>query len=79
MPTNQVAKMKRISAPELSEDQKHIEAYANAKTGRGRCFLRAICERMGFDSLGYRSLEGLLEAIGIDREKVCAYCWNGKD
>ncbi len=30
--------------------------------------LRAICEKLGFDSLGYQSLDGLLEAIGIDRE-----------
>ena len=27
---------------------------------------------------GYQSLEGLLEAIGLDRDKVCTYCWNGK-
>ena len=30
-------------------------------------------------SLGYQSLEGLLEAIGIDKEKVCTYCWTGKE
>ena len=21
----------------------------------------------------------MLEAIGIDRDKVCTYCWNGKE
>lgn len=40
--------------------------------------LRSICEKLGFDSLGYQSLDGLLDAIGIDRDKVCTYCWNGK-
>ena len=25
------------------------------------------------------ALEGLLEAIGLDRDKVCTYCWNGKE
>ena len=35
--------------------------------------------RGGFDSLGYQSLDGLLEAIGIDRDKICTYCWNGKE
>ena len=34
---------------------------------------------MGFDSLRYQSLEGHLEAIGIDPSKVCTYCWNGKE
>ena len=22
---------------------------------------------------------GLLEAIGLDKDKVCTYCWNGKE
>ena len=38
-----------------------------------------ICEKFGFTSLGYQSLDGLLEAIGLDRDKVCTYCWNGRE
>ena len=38
-----------------------------------------ICEKFGFDSLGYQSLEGLLESIGLDRDKVCTYCWTGRE
>ena len=38
-----------------------------------------ICEKFGFTSLGYQSLEGLLEAIGIDRDQICTYCWTGKE
>jgi amidophosphoribosyltransferase len=30
------------------------------------------------DSLGYLSLEGMLEAIGIDQESSCTACWRGK-
>ena len=48
-------------------------------TERGQCMLKAICEKLGFDSLGYQSLDGLLESIGLDRDKVCTYCWNGKE
>ncbi len=57
----------------------HLEEYADAATERGQCLLKAICKKLGFDSLGYQSLDGLLEAIGIDREKVCTYCWTGKE
>ena len=57
----------------------HLEEYADATTERGQCMLRSICEEMGFDSLSYQSLDGMLEAIGIDRSKVCTYCWNGKE
>ena len=59
--------------------QKHVDEYADASTQRGQCMLKAICEKFGFDSLGYQSLDGLLEAIGIDKDKVCTYCWSGKE
>ena len=64
---------------EGDEGQKHLDEYADASTERGQCLLRSICQEMGFDSLGYQSIEGLLEAIGIDRSKICTYCWTGKE
>ena len=57
----------------------HLSEYADNTTERGRCMLKTICEQLGFDSLGYQSLTGMLEAIGIDPEKVCTYCWTGKE
>ncbi len=68
-----------IQELEGDEGQKHIEEYADSKTERGQCMLRSICRKFGFDSLGYQSLEGVLEAIGIDKEKICTYCWNGEE
>ena len=68
-----------IQELEGDEGQQHLEEYADAKTERAQCLLKTICEKFGFDSLGYQSLEGLLEAIGLDRDKVCTYCWTGKE
>lgn len=68
-----------IQELEGDEGQNHLEEYADASTERGSCMLKAICEKMGFDSLGYQSLDGLLEAIGLDRSKICTYCWTGKE
>ncbi len=53
--------------------------YADSRTERGKCLLHEICAQFGFDSLSYQSLDGLLEAIGLDRDKVCTYCWTGKE
>ena len=64
---------------EGDEGQKHLAEYADCHSERGKCMLRSICEKFGFDSLEYQSLDGLLEAIGIDRNKVCTYCWTGKE
>lgn len=64
---------------EGDEGQKHLDEYADASTQRGQCLLKSICEKLGFDSLGYQSLDGLLEAIGIDKDKICTYCWTGRE
>ena len=68
-----------IQELEGDEGQKHLEEYADNTTERGKCLLKTICDKFGFDSLGYQSLDGVLEAIGLDRDKVCTYCWNGKE
>ena len=67
-----------IQELEGDEGQKHLEEYSDVHTERGQCLRQAIAKQLGFDSLEYQSLEGLLEAIGIDPERICTYCWNGK-
>lgn len=62
---------------EGDEGQQHLDEYADSSTERGKCLLRTICEDMGFASLGYQSLQGMIESIGIDPEKICTYCWDG--
>ena len=57
----------------------YIDEYIDPSTERGKCLVKTICDAMGFDSLNYQSLDGMLEAIGIDRNKICTYCWNGKE
>ncbi|MDO4961421.1 MAG: amidophosphoribosyltransferase [Eubacteriales bacterium] len=68
-----------IQEIEGDEGQKHLDEYADSSTERGKCMLKTICDKLGFDSLGYQSLDGLLEAIGLDRDKVCTYCWTGRE
>ena len=70
---------RKIREIEGEKGDKHIDEYSDARTERGQCLLKSICKDFGFDSLGYQSLDGLLEAIGIDKEKVCTYCWTGKE
>lgn len=76
---NELLARRIIQELEGDEGHNHIEEYADASTERGKKLLKCICDKLGFDSLGYQSLDGLLEAIGIDKEKVCTYCWTGKE
>jgi len=68
-----------IQELEGDEGQKHLEEYADVNTERGKKLLETISNKFGFDSLGYQSMDGFLEAIGIDPEQVCTYCWTGKE
>ncbi len=68
-----------IQKLEGERGNEHLEEYTDPDTHRGQCLLKTICETLGFQSLGYQSLDGLLEAIGIDREQICTYCWTGKE
>lgn len=37
-----------------------------------------ICDFIGADSLGYLSVEGLIKAIGVPKEKFCLACFTGE-
>jgi len=63
---------------EGEEGMKHIEEYADGKTERGKAMRQAICDKFNFASLGFQSLEGVVNAIGLEPCKLCTYCWNGK-
>ena len=61
------------------EGDKYIEEYCDSSTERGKKLLETICKKFNFASLGYQSLSGLIEAIGLPEDCVCTYCWNGKE
>lgn len=68
-----------MKALEGNENEDHLDEYIDSSTERGKCLVKKICEDMGFDSLSYQSLDGMLEAIGLPRERICTYCWNGRE
>ena len=36
-----------------------------------------IRKRMGISSLVYQKMPDMVEAIGLPKEKLCTYCWDG--
>ncbi len=68
-----------IDELEGEEGIKYIEEYSDGATERGKRLRRAICEKFKFATLEFQSLEGIIKAIGIDKCKLCTYCWNGKE
>lgn len=64
---------------EGEEGLKYIDEYADGNTERGKKMRKAICEKFKFASLGFQTIEGVVNAIGMDPCKLCTYCWNGKE
>lgn len=64
---------------EGEEGFKHIDEYSDGATERGRNLRQAICDKFKFASLDFQTLEGVVKAIGIDKCKLCTYCWNGEE
>ena len=64
---------------EGEEGFKHLDEYADGDTERGKAMRKTICEKFKFASLGFQTVDGVVKAIGMDKCKLCTYCWNGKE
>lgn len=63
---------------EGAEGVKYINEYSDTNTERGKRLRAEICSRLKLTSLEFQSLEGTINAVGLDGCKLCTYCWNGK-
>lgn len=68
-----------INELEGEEGMNYIDEYMDGTTERGKKMRQHIADEMGFKSLEYQSLPGLIEAIGLPEDMICTYCWNGKE
>ncbi len=64
---------------EGEEGLKHIDEYADGNSERGKAMRKTICEKLKFASLGFQTIDGVVGAIGMDKCKLCTYCWDGKE
>lgn len=79
--TNDMELISRQTIMELEgeEGMQHIQEYADGNTERGKAMRRTICEKFKFASLGFQTIDGVVNAIGLEPCKLCTYCWNGKE
>ncbi|MCQ2406882.1 MAG: amidophosphoribosyltransferase, partial [Oscillospiraceae bacterium] len=68
--------IKQLEGP---EGENHIEEYADGDTERGKALRQCICKQMGFDSLEFQTLQGIVESCGVSEDCICTYCWTGKE
>lgn len=56
-----------------------LDAYSNPETAEYQEMVRHIGERLDFTSLRYHRLDDMIESVGLDRSKLCTYCWDGRE
>ncbi|MBQ3002719.1 MAG: amidophosphoribosyltransferase [Clostridia bacterium] len=56
-----------------------IEQYTVFGSEKYKAMVDLIRKKLNLTSLEYHSLDGMLDAIGIEPCKLCTYCWNGKE
>ena len=54
-----------------------MQAYATAGTARHQAMVEKIRDRLHLTSLKYQSMDDLVAAIGLPKQKLCTHCWDG--
>jgi amidophosphoribosyltransferase len=58
---------------------RHVEEYADEGSKRFQAMVEAVRKRLNLTSLRYQRLADLVKAIGLPKEKLCTYCWDGAE
>ncbi len=56
-----------------------LEEYANPDSEKYKFMVDKIREQLGFTSLSFNRLDDMVEAIGIGKENLCTYCFDGQE
>jgi len=56
-----------------------LEEYADPESEKYETMVEEIRKELNFTSLRFNRLDDMLDAVGIDKNKLCTYCWNGKE
>ena len=73
-----LAGRRAISELEGPEDLPMLD-YANACSEKHCAMVERIRNRLNLTTLKYQTLPDMVEAIGLPKEKVCTYCWDGTE
>jgi len=66
-----------LEGGEVSEET--LREYADYNSEKYEKMVKLIGEKLNFTSLRFHRLDDMIEAVGIDPDKLCTYCWSGKE
>ena len=70
---------RRVIKEMTGSENVDLTPYADPESQEYKEMLERIRQKLHFTSLRYHRLDDLMESVGIDRCKLCTYCWDGKE
>ncbi len=74
---SELAARKAIKAIE-GKDTGDIKEYLDEKSPKYKKMVKWICDDLNVTTLKYQKLEDMIKVIGLPKEKLCLYCWSGR-
>jgi len=69
----------RRAVREIGDGEEHLAEYADPTSERHQTMVQRVRLRLGLTTLRYQKLGDLVSAIGLPKERLCTYCWDGAD
>ena len=70
----------RRAISELENDAEKVPSeYSVAHSDKFQAMVERVQDRLRLTSLRYQELPDLVDAIGLPKEKLCTYCWDGAE
>lgn len=63
----------------VGDECSNLEEYADPDNDKYHAMVERIQRRLGLTSLQYQRMDDLIKAIGLPKEKLCTYCWDGTE
>lgn len=68
---------RRVIAEIEGDSNKNIDKYADASTPEYAEMVERIRKRLGLTTLKFNTVDDIVEAIGLPKERICTHCFDG--
>ena len=56
-----------------------LSEYADPESEKYERMVEEIRKELNFTTLRFNRLDDMLDAVGIEKDRLCTYCWSGDD
>lgn len=79
--TSEMDLIARRVLKEMEQEGRKIDLkfYVDPNTAEYNEMVGRIGKQLNFTTLRYHRLDDMMDSVGIDREKLCTYCWDGRE